>query len=191
MDSIESSIILKEISRSVKANFLSDVPIGLRRAAIQNVHQNVANKVFLFKDRDPSILARMIPKLAPFQVKRGQIIYDLKEYASHVYVLFQGRISMVTPAGMQIKQFIDGAYFGETEVLLQKPRRYATIALEDSTLAMIEKDDFEEVMKNFPELKKDVVRASMIRDLQMTHTTLLVCSKVTSDQRPQISAQQS
>lgn len=162
------------MSRSVKANFLSDVPIGLRRAAIQNVHQNVADKVHLFKDRDPNILARMIPKLAPFQVKSGQSIYDLNQYASHVYVLFQGRIAMVNQGGMQIKQFLPGAYFGEVEILVQKPRKYSTRALEDSTLAMIEKDDFLEVMTNFPELRKDVIHATMIRDLQASYTAACV-----------------
>lgn len=170
MDSIETSMILKEETKAAKADFLSDVPIRLRGMAIQNVYNNITNKVYLFKNRDPIILAKTIPEMEPFRAKRSELIYSINEFSSHIYIIYQGRIALMNSKRTPLKEYTEGSYFGETEVLLSCPRKFTAFALEETNLAKIEKSAFMNLLALFPDLKKDVISTAITREIQLQQT---------------------
>jgi len=176
MDSLETSLIVKEKAKFAKVEFLSDVPMNLRKAAIQNIHNNVANRVALFKDRDPNILSRTIPKMTPLQVKKGKTVWVRGQFASHVYILFSGRVVLINHQGTQLKEFLEGAYFGDYEIFLKIPRQLTMKAMEDSDLMMIERADFVDILQNYPDLKRDVLKTAIVREMQIKMTLAKVKS---------------
>ena len=170
VDNLEASLWAKEQAKIGQVEFLSDVPIFLRKAAIQNIHNGIANTVDLFKNRDPNILARMIPKLSPLSVKKGGTIYKKEQFASHIFILFSGRVVLLNKNGTQLKVFVEGSYFGEYEVFLQVPRKYTVVALEDSLIMRVERSDFMHLLQFYPELKKDVLITTVVRQMQLKQT---------------------
>ena len=176
MESLEENARLEEQIKISRVDFLSDIPIHLRQAAIRNVHQGVAESVLLFQNRDPSILAKMIPKMMPMRVEAGKPIYSKGQYASHVYILFSGRVALQNKVGLYLKEFVVGSYFGEYEVFSKIPRRHTLVAMEPTDLMLIEKNDFLELMNNYLDLKRDVLAVAVIREIQLKQTVKKVAS---------------
>jgi CRP/FNR family transcriptional regulator, cyclic AMP receptor protein len=90
------------------------------------------------------------------EVKRRQPIYLPGDPANTVYLLKAGRvkISRVTEDGKEFTLAIlePGEVFGELEVLEGTPRDTVAEALEDISVCVIQRKDFEEVLQNNPDL---------------------------------------
>lgn len=174
MDNLEIAAHAKEASTISTVDVLSDVPIGLRKAAIKNIDQGVVEQIGLFKGKDPNILAQVIPKLAPLGVKKGKNVYVRGQFSSHVYILFSGRAVLLNKKGLQIKEFVAGSYFGEIEILLKIARVHTMKTMEDSHIMMIERQDFLDLLDNYCELKMDVIKTAIIREMQINQADKMV-----------------
>lgn len=90
------------------------------------------------------------------EVKRRQPVYLPGDPANTVYLLKAGRvkISRVTEDGKEFTLAIlePGEVFGELEVLEGTPRDTVAEALEDISICVLQRKDFEEVLQKNPDL---------------------------------------
>jgi CRP/FNR family transcriptional regulator, cyclic AMP receptor protein len=90
------------------------------------------------------------------EVRRRQPVYLPGDTAHTVYLLKEGRvkISRVTEDGKEFTLAIlePGEVFGELEVLEGSPRDTVAEALEDISICVIQRKDFEEVLRKNPDL---------------------------------------
>lgn len=84
--------------------------------------------------------------------KKGEVIYSPGQQPRFVYFISKGQVRMVTVNG-DGKEFIQGIfkknqYFGEPAMLLSKPYLAYTIATEDTSLILLEREQFLSLLEN-------------------------------------------
>lgn len=84
--------------------------------------------------------------------KKGEVIYSPGQHPRFVYFISKGQVRMVTVNG-DGKEFIQGIfkknqYFGEPAMLLSKPYLAYTIATEDTSLILLEREQFLSLLEN-------------------------------------------
>ena len=89
-------------------------------------------------------------------VRRGQPIYLPGDHPDSVYLLKAGRvkISRISKEGKELTLgiLVPGEVFGELEVLDGSLRDTVAEVLEDASICVIRREDFEEVLKKNPDL---------------------------------------
>ena len=169
MESLEDAVEVEKINQINKADFLSDVPANLRFRVTENIYDGVANKVLIFKDRDPDLVSNMIPKMTPMKVKKDEYVYKKGQFSSAIYLLFNGRV-VEMDNDINFREYSVGAYFGEVEIFKNVPRRYNVKTLEDSQLMVIERNDLLNTLKFYPELRIDMISCAIIKDIKTKQT---------------------
>ncbi|KEQ31337.1 Crp/Fnr family transcriptional regulator [Pedobacter antarcticus] len=93
--------------------------------------------------------------------KKGEVIYSPGQQPRFVYFISRGQVRMVTVNG-DGKEFIQGIfkknqYFGEPAMLLSKPYLAYTIATEDTSLILLEREQFLSLLENNREFSVEVI----------------------------------
>lgn len=93
--------------------------------------------------------------------KKGEVIYSPGQQPRFVYFITKGQVRMVTVNG-DGKEFIQGIfkknqYFGEPAMLLSKPYLAYTIATEDTSLILLEREQFLSLLENNREFSVEVI----------------------------------
>lgn len=93
--------------------------------------------------------------------KKGEVIYSPGQQPRFVYFISRGQVRMVTVNG-DGKEFIQGIfkknqYFGEPATLLSKPYLAYTIATEDTSLILLEREQFLSLLENNREFSVEVI----------------------------------
>lgn len=93
--------------------------------------------------------------------KKGEVIYSPGQQPRFVYFISKGQVRMVTVNG-DGKEFIQGIfkknqYFGEPAMLLSKPYLAYTIATEDTSLILLEREQFLSLLENNREFSVEVI----------------------------------
>lgn len=89
------------------------------------------------------------------RVKAGTHIFHENDFSDSMYVVQQGRvqISKSVMAGVEKTLTIleEGEYFGEMSLLLNSPRSATAVALEDSVLIKLGREEFKQLLQASPE----------------------------------------
>jgi CRP-like cAMP-binding protein len=169
MESLEDAVEIEKINRINKADFLSDVPANLRFKVTENIYDGVANKVLIFKDRDPDLVSNMIPKMTPMKIKKNEYVYKQGQFSSAIYLLFNGRV-VEMDNDINFREYSVGSYFGEVEIFKNAPRKHNVKTLEDCQLMAIDRNDLLDTLKFYPELKIDLITIAIIKDMKTKQT---------------------
>lgn len=182
MESLEDAVEVEKINKINKADFLSDVPANLRFKVTENIYDGVANKVLIFKDRDPDLVSNLIPKMTPMKIKKNEFVYKKGQFPTSIFLLFSGRV-VEMDNGINFREYSVGSYFGETEILKNCPRKYSVKTLEDCQLMAIERNDLLNTAKYYPELKIDLLSCAIVKEIK-TMQTLRKVDRPYPDRRP-------
>ena len=169
MESLEDAVEVEKINKINKADFLSDVPANLRFKVTENIYDGVANKVLIFKDRDPDLVSNLIPKMTPMKIKKNEFVYKKGQFPTSIFLLFSGRV-VEMDNGINFREYSVGSYFGETEILKNCPRKFSIKTLEDCQLMAIERNDLLNTAKYYPELKIDLISCAIVKEIKTMQT---------------------
>ncbi|MDD5561567.1 MAG: patatin-like phospholipase family protein [Candidatus Omnitrophica bacterium] len=93
---------------------------------------------------------------------KGQVIYEEKSGPSAFYCIISGRVQIYTTdkEGRQVilEYLHRGKYFGIISLLTNEPHSVTSIAMNDCVILVINKNDFDFVLKNIPRLAIDLSR---------------------------------
>jgi CRP/FNR family transcriptional regulator len=119
-------------------------------------------KQILFKDIDDDNLKKIAQKLKAFSFKKGAQIFNEKEDAKGIYLIQSGRVQITktTPDGWKQTLAVlgEGHFCGELSILEQRQHEANASAIEDTTLLLLAKEDFEQIEKDSNQLANLILK---------------------------------
>jgi CRP/FNR family transcriptional regulator len=106
---------------------------------------------------------KMIDRLAPMHViSKGTIIFSPERPPKGLFLLKKGKVRLyrINPEGKELTLAIlgDGNFFGEVETFSTGTRHVYALAMEDTMLCVLSKEDFEMFMQERPQLALKMIR---------------------------------
>jgi DNA-binding response OmpR family regulator len=96
------------------------------------------------------------------QVKKKQVIYYEGDPVAGIYLVVHGQVKTIklSPEGRELMTAIytDDQYFGLTSLLLNVPYMESAEAIEDTTLCLLPKEAWEELLNQYPEISRQFIR---------------------------------
>jgi CRP-like cAMP-binding protein len=135
----------------------------------------VLDKTDLFGPLPPELLEQLRGRTALARYRRGDAIFEKGDPATHLYVVFSGRIAIVAKASDARESVLTvlgpGALFGEMSMFDGGVRSANARALTTVHLIAVDFDDVREVLAHRPEVLWAVVRI-LARRLRATDEAL-------------------
>lgn len=89
--------------------------------------------------------------------KEGEIIYESGEESNFVYLVVSGKIKIKENGVKKLQFRRENEFFGEKEIIKKSNRTSSAMAETDSTVYKISKQDFENLLKNVPSIKQNII----------------------------------
>jgi CRP/FNR family cyclic AMP-dependent transcriptional regulator len=129
------------------------------RAPKSQDHRNILKSIPLFSSFSDEELANIGEIIAEKSFRKNSIILSEDEAKDYMYIVFSGRLKVVQISAEGKEQILvtrkKGDYFGEMSLLDGKTQPATVVAMEDATVGLICKNDFESIfLKNETVLKQ-------------------------------------
>jgi CRP/FNR family transcriptional regulator, cyclic AMP receptor protein len=139
------------------------------------MRRDLLKRVSIFRDLDDNALASIEKLLIEKRYLKDSVIVGQKDAGDALFVLAEGRVkvSLYGPGGREVilSIFKPGDFFGEMSILDNQPRSASVIAIEDSTLLILERSAFHRHMESNPKIALAVL-AEMSRRLRQADSII-------------------
>jgi glucose-6-phosphate 1-dehydrogenase len=127
------------------------------------VTDEVLKKVALFQEGDPLFLSQVIMALRPRMVAAGETIIRKGDIGREMYLLVRGEVEVLNDSGGVMKVLKDGDFFGEIALLMSTPRVANVRARTSCDLFVLDKADFDRILRDFPHFAEGVMEVAKNR----------------------------
>ncbi|CAG9315686.1 unnamed protein product [Blepharisma stoltei] len=155
-----------------KNSIFNELPKHLRYEVALAMHHGAVKELVFFEDKDPVIVASIVPFLQPMFVNFKEYIYKKDEFAEEIYFLIRGRVSYICWDEAVVYSAQKGSYFGDVEVIYQIPRKYNAKAIRSSELLIMGKSLISTVRREFPGVWDEMTEVAEERDMLNEKTAL-------------------
>ncbi|CAG9311584.1 unnamed protein product [Blepharisma stoltei] len=155
-----------------KNSIFNELPKHLRYEVALAMHHGAVRDLILFQDKDPVIVAYIVPFLQPMFVNFKDFIYQKDEFAEEIYFLTRGRVSYIYWDQAVVYSAQIGTYFGDIEVVYHIPRKYSAKAVRSSELLIMGKSLINTVRREFPGMWDEMTQTAEERDALNEKTIL-------------------
>ena len=132
------------------------------RKWVEVVNRDVLKKVPLFSTCDDVFLHSLALSLKPDVVAPGDEIVKKGDDGNEMFIIVRGEVEVVD--GTKRKGTLhDGDFFGETSLLLAEKRNATVRALTNCDLFVLERGEFNRVLREHPELAESLMKAAKDR----------------------------
>lgn len=143
---------------------LDDLPSSLHIEIALHLHRRVLRKVPLFESASDTFLRELVLHLAPQVCIPGETILRRGQIGHQIYFINKGSVEVLGPdEETVIATLRDGAFFGEMALLTSQPRANTVIAVDYCTLYTLERERFDQVLRDFPEFAAQVRSIAELR----------------------------
>jgi CRP-like cAMP-binding protein len=122
------------------------------------------------RDTDLAILA---PLFAEREYPRNRVIRFAHDPSDAFYIVVRGlvKVMLIAEDGREVVLSLvrEGDFFGETALLDDEPYAASVIAMEDTRLLVLHRDEFRRTIKELPEMSFGLLRALCDRLLEADH----------------------
>ncbi|SCC90892.1 Uncharacterized protein SCG7109_BV_00020 [Chlamydiales bacterium SCGC AG-110-M15] len=147
-----------------EVNLLSDLPAPLYTELKLFLHREVLQKVPLFHEADSVFLSALVKILQPVSSAPGDFIINEGEIGREMYFISRGNVEVLSGDGKTIyAELSDGAFFGEIALLFSEKRTASIQAKSYCDLFIMKKDDFDVVLKDYPEFASKMLQIAKER----------------------------
>ncbi len=137
--------------------------------------------VLLFEDLEDADLIKVAERLSAKKYRKNNLIIFEEDEGQTLYIIRSGRvkISRINAAGEEVILAILGGadFFGELAIIDEGPRSATVTSLEEVELLSIRREDFFDLIHNFPSIAISLLRlmASRLRktDAQLVSLSIL------------------
>jgi len=107
-----------------------------------------------FSISDMIIIAEITQKI---RFEAGQVLFKVGDPGDALYLILEGKVNIVNEREQLLVSLGPPRCFGEIAVLDKKGRTAKAICVEECLMLMIPRDDFQEILENYPALYKNIV----------------------------------
>ena len=163
------TIALDETQRQ---SLLMHLPKTLKYEIAMTMYQHSAIQISFFLQQDKAFAANILPLLSQVTKQSHDFVYRKGDYADEMYFIVSGRVNYVYGVHNYVfKSIVKGSYFGEIELLEQRPRDFAVIAEEDCTFIVMNKGVsarqlFDSVLVEYPKVAESLLATAEARKLR-------------------------
>ena len=118
-------------------------------------------KISLFSNVHGEGLKRLSDVIRDKEVSQGETVFSEKDLGEEMYLVYSGKILIFQElSGEEEHLEIVGRseYFGEMAIVDEEPRSASARAVEDSTLLVLQMDDFRTAVRDYPDIAFEVFR---------------------------------
>ena len=127
------------------------------RKWLEVVNRSVVETVPLFQTCDAIFQHNIAMVLKPDVFAPGDFIIKKGEIGREMFFLVRGEVEVIDGKGKVINTLGPGNFFGETALLLSEPRTASVRAKEYCDLFVLEKNDFQSVLRDSPHFAKSIL----------------------------------
>lgn len=129
---------------------LGDLPESLRIQVAMELNKDLVSSVPFLQGCDPGFMESLVTLLKPQAYCPGDIVIHRGTLGKEMYFIRTGELEIIGENGEVIKVCQPGSFIGEMAMLFSQSRSATVRAKSYAELYMLTKDDFEEVLGNFP-----------------------------------------
>ena len=127
------------------------------RKWLEVVNRSVVETVPLFQACDAIFLHNIAMTLKPGVCAPNELIIRKGDVGHEMYFVVKGEVEVLDGTGKVITTLGPGSFFGETALLLSEPRTASIRAKEYCDLFVLDKADFNSVLRDSPEFAKSIL----------------------------------
>jgi voltage-gated potassium channel len=140
-----------------ESSVLSDLPISLKTHVSLFLNQEIIEKVPIFQGAGEDLIREIILNLEPVIFTPNDFIFKKGEVGHDMYFISKGSVDVVSEDGKLVYATLSsGQFFGEIAILLSQPRTASIRAAEYCDLYRLKKEDFNRVIRNFPDFHNHI-----------------------------------
>jgi hypothetical protein len=147
-----------------ESEIISGLPAGLRKEVALQLKKEMIERIPLFKNTHESFMMDICLMLRPLIAIPGEYIIREKEEGSIMFFVLKGELSLIRNGKEYFKILRDGDFFGEMALFSNKSRNASVRAETYCDLYALEKNDFDYVMKKYPEFFSNIEKQALLRN---------------------------
>jgi glucose-6-phosphate 1-dehydrogenase len=133
------------------------------RRWVEVLHRPGLERVPLFKGGDPIVLNNLSMMLKPVVYGPGEYIIRKDEVGQEMYFVCRGEAEALDGSGKRLRTVGEGDFFGEISLLLSRPRTASMRAVTPCDLLVLNKCDFDKVLRDHPQYSKVLQEVAQTR----------------------------
>jgi glucose-6-phosphate 1-dehydrogenase len=119
---------------------------------VEVLNRSILEKSPLYRGAHPTLLHYLAISLRPVVYSPAEVITRRGDEGKEMYFVVRGQVEVVDGAGKVVNTIGEGGMFGEVGMLLGMARTATVRAVSQCDLLELGRDDFEQVLNNFPDL---------------------------------------
>jgi glucose-6-phosphate 1-dehydrogenase len=133
------------------------------RKWLEVVNRDVIDAAPLFQGTDEVFRHQLALALKPVVAAPGEVVIRKGDMGNEMYVLVKGEVDVVGGDGRVLAHLGEGSFFGETSLLLSEPRNATIRAATYCELFVLDKADFNRVLRDHPQFAQTILDAAQSR----------------------------
>eukprot|EP00762_Andalucia_godoyi_P006368 ANDGO_05937.mRNA.1 Cyclic nucleotide-gated cation channel subunit A len=143
---------------------LEDLPSYLRMEVALFLNREIIQKVPLFQGADPQFISTIVMSMRPRVSLPNSYIIKKGEVGKEMFFISRGEVEVVSEDGAVVyARLKEGSFFGEIALVTSGKRTASVRAATYCDLFVLMKEDFDEVLADFPEQAKAILQAAEAR----------------------------
>jgi voltage-gated potassium channel len=140
-----------------ESEFIAGLPAGLKTEVEIFLKRDILERIPLFKGISDTFIREVSLHLRPVVYTPGDYIFKKGDQGSEMYFIIKGKLKVLTGDEKKVLNIIsDGDFFGEL-ALFKNEIRMATVQAETyCDVYILNKEVFEHVLKNYPEISSHI-----------------------------------
>lgn len=142
---------------SLDYHLIDELPRSIRTQIYLYLYRELLEKVPLFQDAEPCFIEDLVVKLKPRILPPDDYIIREEQIGHEMYFIKQGKVQAFSEKTGKVYRFLGaGSFFGEIALLYSTRRTASVMTLTYCELFVLYKEDFEEVLNNYPKFHERV-----------------------------------
>jgi CRP-like cAMP-binding protein len=120
----------------------------------------ILQKVHLFRGLRRNLLMKLLVDLVEKEYEPGELIFSEGEIGKALYIILEGSVTLTKKSNKDLAVLAElpaGSYFGELALIDQMPRFASAAARERTTLLIMYKSYFDDLIKGSPAISSRVL----------------------------------
>ena len=141
----------------------TSLPSGIRRDIQMSLLSSIVADLSIFASTPSNFVAAVVERFRTELIVGNEYVFTADEPGQCLYIIHTGRVDVITPEGVHVGRLGDGSYFGEIAILVGVRRTSSVRTACRCHFYKLSKDDFDEVLEGYPEMRERMVTKAMTR----------------------------